>query len=187
MQLCWICHTRPADSGEHRFKASDVRSVAPRISQATPVFLQRDSRATNNRVGSAKADRLKFAKSICTECNNALTQPYDVAWGRLSAYLLANWPAIVQRESSTSLCRSRVARAQRRSMCTFLALPRSLLTWPSSLEAKTSNVTLEASAVCEIGALSDLDNISVRIADVAARLAVLGDRLRDELRSPTLP
>jgi hypothetical protein len=80
MQLCWICRTRPADSGEHRFKASDVRSVAPRISQVTPVFLQRDSKATNDRVGSARADRLKFAKSICTECNNEITQPYDVAW-----------------------------------------------------------------------------------------------------------
>jgi hypothetical protein len=43
------------------------------------------------------------------------------------------------------------------------------------------------STVREVGALSDLDNISVRIADVAARLAVLGDRLRDELRSSTFP
>src|SRR5450755_1412067 len=41
--------------------------------------------------------------------------------------------------------------------------------------------------VREIGALSDLDNITVRIADVAARLAVLGDRLGDELGSSTFP
>ena len=44
-----------------------------------------------------------------------------------------------------------------------------------------------ASTVREVGALSDLDDIAVRIADVAARLAVLGDRLRDELRSSTFP
>ena len=44
-----------------------------------------------------------------------------------------------------------------------------------------------ASAVREVGALSDLDNITVRIADVAAYLAVLGDRLRDELGSSTFP
>jgi hypothetical protein len=44
-----------------------------------------------------------------------------------------------------------------------------------------------ASTVREVGALSDLDEKSVRIADVAARLAVLGDRLRDELRSSTFP
>jgi hypothetical protein len=41
--------------------------------------------------------------------------------------------------------------------------------------------------VGEIGALSDFDNVTVRIADVAADLAVLGDRLCDELRSSTFP
>src|ERR1700733_15296404 len=41
--------------------------------------------------------------------------------------------------------------------------------------------------VLELGALSDLDNITVRIADVAANLAVLGYWLRDELSSSTFP
>ena len=44
-----------------------------------------------------------------------------------------------------------------------------------------------ALTIREIGALSDLDNITVRIADVAANLAVLGNRLRDELGSSTFP
>src|SRR5580700_8983811 len=44
-----------------------------------------------------------------------------------------------------------------------------------------------ALTVLELGALSDLDNIPVRIADVAANLAVLGYRLRDELGSATFP
>ena len=44
-----------------------------------------------------------------------------------------------------------------------------------------------ASTVRLVGALSDLDDIAVRIADVAADLAVLGQRLRDELGSSTLP
>ena len=44
-----------------------------------------------------------------------------------------------------------------------------------------------ALTVREIGALSDLDNIAVGVADVAANLALLGDRLRDELGSSTFP
>ena len=44
-----------------------------------------------------------------------------------------------------------------------------------------------ALAVLEIGALSDFDDVTVRIADVAADLAVLGDRLRDELGPSTFP
>src|ERR1700691_1009748 len=41
--------------------------------------------------------------------------------------------------------------------------------------------------VREVGALSDFDDIAVRIADVAAYLAVLGYRRRDELGSSTFP
>src|ERR1700691_3272772 len=44
-----------------------------------------------------------------------------------------------------------------------------------------------ASTVRKIGALSDTDNISVRISDVAANLAVLGNRLCDELGPSTPP
>jgi hypothetical protein len=87
---------RPAESGEHRFKASDIRAVAPRITPSAPVFLQR-GRATNDRIGSSRANRLKFAKSICAECNGTRTQPYDFAWQRLLTYLLATWPAITRR------------------------------------------------------------------------------------------
>ncbi len=41
--------------------------------------------------------------------------------------------------------------------------------------------------VREVGALSDSEDITDTITDVAARLAVLGDRLRDELGSSTFP
>ena len=44
-----------------------------------------------------------------------------------------------------------------------------------------------ALTVREIGALSDLDNITVGITDVAADLAVLGNRLGYELGSSTFP
>src|SRR5271167_5186375 len=42
-----------------------------------------------------------------------------------------------------------------------------------------------ALTVREVGALSDFDDIAVRIADVTAYLAVLGDRLGDELSAST--
>src|SRR5277367_4568674 len=41
--------------------------------------------------------------------------------------------------------------------------------------------------VRQVGALSDFDNISVRIADIAAYLAVLGDWRREELGPSTFP
>src|SRR5579871_1292982 len=44
-----------------------------------------------------------------------------------------------------------------------------------------------ALTILKVGALSDLDNVTVRIADVAANLAVLGYWLGDELGSSTFP
>lgn|GEM_PF-683218 len=95
--VCWICGKHPADTSEHKFKASDIRAKAPAVSQAKPIFLQRDSEATNDPIGSAKAKALTFPRSICAYCNNTLTQPFDVAWQKLSEYLHANWATIVKR------------------------------------------------------------------------------------------
>jgi hypothetical protein len=94
--LCWICRTRPANSAEHRFKASDIRQRVPTLTPQAPIYLQRGS-ATNQPVGSAKSRALTFKPSICTQCNNAATQRYDVAWETLSKYLRSNWPGIVRR------------------------------------------------------------------------------------------
>src|ERR1700683_1837662 len=58
---------------------------------------------------------------------------------------------------------------------------------PRVLDVMGAVMCVVSLTVLEGGALSDLDNITVRIADVAARLAVLGDRLCDELGSSTFP
>jgi hypothetical protein len=55
--------------------------------------------ATNQPVGSATADSLKSARSLCSHCNNAGTQVYDEAWRKLSTYLHANWRDITARGS----------------------------------------------------------------------------------------
>lgn len=67
------------------------------MSQQRPIYLQRDGRATNTKVGSAKATALTFSRSICAYCNNTLTQPYDLAWQHLSRYLHAHWAEIRRR------------------------------------------------------------------------------------------
>src|ERR1700733_11328028 len=54
-------------------------------------------------------------------------------------------------------------------------------------EAQSRHPIRQALTVFEIGALSDLDNVAVRIADVAANLAVFGYGLGEELGSSTFP
>jgi hypothetical protein len=58
---------------------------------------------------------------------------------------------------------------------------------PGTRSKCRSGVPGQASTVLNICALTDLDDIAVRIADVAADLAVLGNRRRDELGSSTFP
>src|SRR3954447_1174336 len=58
---------------------------------------------------------------------------------------------------------------------------------PRCAFALISLTPVQGLTVCELGALPDLDNVTVRIADVAARLAILRDRLGDELGSSAFP
>jgi len=99
LPICWVCGSRPADTAEHKIKASDVRIVAPRLSAANPAYLQINSVATNKAIASTTSKALAFPTSICGYCNNTGTQPYDDAWRRLSKYLHANWRDIVGRGS----------------------------------------------------------------------------------------
>jgi hypothetical protein len=56
-----------------------------------------------------------------------------------------------------------------------------------SSEIKSASRPARALTVGEVGALSDFDDIAVRIADVTAYLAVFRYWFRDELRSSTFP
>lgn len=80
---CWICGGGAAETREHRSKASDLRSLFGTPTQADPLYFHTAKRR-NFRVGSLKADVLKFSHRICIQCNSARTQPHDCAWAVLS-------------------------------------------------------------------------------------------------------
>lgn len=89
---CWICNAEDAATREHLAKASDVKAVLGKPSQAEPLFFSASDqlgrrRRRNMRVGSLKSDTLKFAHRICLTCNSSRTQPYDYAWEHASAHL----------------------------------------------------------------------------------------------------
>jgi len=89
---CWICGDK-ASSGEHKIKASDLRSLFGRVNQKTPLYIHTDAKR-NQAVGGIKSDRLKFKSLLCERCNNQRTQPHDRAWEKLSNYLRSRQPPI---------------------------------------------------------------------------------------------
>jgi hypothetical protein len=89
---CWICGDE-ANTGEHLIKASDLRSVFGHVSQKNPVYFHTALRR-NQPIGGIKSNALKSDALICARCNNQRTQPYDLAWERLSDFLRNKRPAI---------------------------------------------------------------------------------------------
>ena len=89
---CWICG-HPANTHEHRTKASDLRSLFGLPAQDDPIYFHTVKRK-NFRVGSLKAPVLKFTNRICVRCNSSTTQPHDFAWQRFSEALRARVPPI---------------------------------------------------------------------------------------------
>ena len=90
---CWICGA-DALSREHRTKASDIRALFGDVSQHAPLYLHIGDRK-NIKIQSVNSDKLKFEKRLCSTCNNARTQPHDMAWQKLSEHLRSRKPPTV--------------------------------------------------------------------------------------------
>ena len=80
-------------------------------------------------------------------------------------------------------------RASRATDCTDnrTLVDRPLVDQGNAAARRNDSIERRVLTVDPVGALSDFDDIAVRIADVAAYLAVLGDRWREELGSSTFP
>jgi len=89
---CWICGNK-ATTGEHKIKASDMRTLYSDVSQQKPLYFHTDQKR-NQKVGSIKSNKFKFDSLICSDCNNARTARHDKAWEQLSKFLREKSPAI---------------------------------------------------------------------------------------------
>jgi hypothetical protein len=89
---CWICNNA-GDSGEHKSKKSDLKTVFGEVSPKQPIFLS-DGKSHNRKVQSLDASVLKWTNVICHYCNTTRTQPHDFAWENLHAELRRRVPGL---------------------------------------------------------------------------------------------
>jgi len=81
---CWICGD-PADSREHKFKRTDLaHSSATWAPADQPYFI---SEGEWRRIQGPDSRLVKFEKVICQACNNARTQPFDLAYVRFADWV----------------------------------------------------------------------------------------------------
>jgi hypothetical protein len=86
-KLCWICR-KPADSGEHIFKARDLKRLFDRDGYAPDDLPFHFHDEGHNRIPGPKSKRMKYPKLICASCNNDDTSKYDRAYDRLSDWFM---------------------------------------------------------------------------------------------------
>ena len=84
-KICWICG-QFADSAEHTIKKSDLKALFGNVSQNSPIYFN-SSNYENRKVQSIDSIFVKAKNSICFDCNNSKTQPYDRAWASMSEWL----------------------------------------------------------------------------------------------------
>lgn len=91
---CWWCGS-PADSREHRLKASDLVREYGRPPFTGLRTLTRFSGEDRHDFQGPKSSLVKFAASLCRRCNNARSQPFDNAWDTFVMYLAENESRVV--------------------------------------------------------------------------------------------
>jgi hypothetical protein len=93
---CWICGS-PADSGEHKFKKSEVRSLIGKWfgGHKEKSLLLNDTGF--HQVHGPNSNVLKYKKSICKKCNDSLSQPFDNAYDIFVKWIIQNDKKVIKK------------------------------------------------------------------------------------------
>lgn len=92
---CWWCGDI-ADSREHKWKKSEVKGMFGAADSESYPLLWIDDSGDFKTVQGPDSDALKFEKSLCQNCNNARSQPFDLAYDRWIQYLGSNYDQILE-------------------------------------------------------------------------------------------
>lgn len=94
---CWWCEKRPAVTGEHEFKRTDLARL---MGDGGTLLWGERGRNTREIRGASGMTRdrygvIKFPKSLCETCNNKRSKPFDNAYDTYSSYVSQTWLRIM--------------------------------------------------------------------------------------------
>lgn len=92
---CWWCQQRPATTGEHKFKRSDLTREHGGGELLGPQELVHYGSDRTRYLKSTKSKPLKFRDSLCAYCNNTRSQPHDYAYDGFIDWLFAHEDAVL--------------------------------------------------------------------------------------------
>lgn len=91
-QSCWWCGSREL-TGEHKFKKKDLERLYGKGTEFDKIgvsIIDYRSNKLAKKLQSSKSIFAQFEKSLCPQCNNSKSQPFDLAYDRLIEYYLKN-------------------------------------------------------------------------------------------------
>jgi len=94
-KTCWICKD-PAATGEHQQKKSDLTRIFGPGTFKGLVRYDYDSRR-KIKIQGPGSTALKYIDSLCANCNNKRTQPYDFAYEAFADYVRGNFAGLKQK------------------------------------------------------------------------------------------
>ncbi len=86
--LCWICKENMADSGEHKFKSSQLKRMYGKQFSEEIAY---GNNSKELRLEGPNNKKVKFPKVICQDCNNTRTSPHDNAFDKLINWSQGNY------------------------------------------------------------------------------------------------
>jgi hypothetical protein len=94
---CWWCEQRPATTGEHKFKRTDLSRL---MGDSMLIYGSDEMAAMREIRGKSGITRdrygvIKFPKSMCDLCNNNRSKPFDQAYEIFSDHVASNWLSIM--------------------------------------------------------------------------------------------
>lgn len=95
--MCWWCRERPATTGEHKFKRTDLARL---MGDGESLIWGERGKNTREIRGTSGMTRdrygvIKFPKSLCETCNNKRSKPFDTAYETYSAHVSQTWLRIM--------------------------------------------------------------------------------------------
>lgn len=95
-RICWICGAE-ANSAEHRIKKSDLVRAHGRGPYVGEGVLLHFRSGKKTQVQGPSSIAVKYAPSLCHNCNTTYTQPFDLAYDMFVGWVMSNEQLILHR------------------------------------------------------------------------------------------
>lgn len=95
--LCWWCHNE-ANSGEHKYKKSDLLREFGRGPYEGNEKLVRRISGEMRKIQGPKSVEAKFESNLCQQCNNDVSQPFDIEYDKFVQFIKNNEDDIIDKK-----------------------------------------------------------------------------------------